>query len=544
MHFIFLSSCQSIFHILHRFLFPVLFLALFLYIYIYIYISVRFALPFLFISASNKHRFSLCVAIFQLYLIPLCFGFLHSFLWFHFLFLSFAPLLCRFFLSSLVSHMTATKTTAPHSSSLAAPVAGVPSCGPSVDKSSGDINDNDGNRNNNTKGNDSNNHAEQNPQNQKHNHDRKDLSKHNASGKHENVDNDNKENNHDDNPLVATAINTNTNTITTTTTNSTLATLSPPSLSVPSLPPSNPFRSIKVHHSQTQPQRPLHAQSQSQSQSHSHVHPPAHSHAHPQTNVNSPPSVKPATSPRHAPSHSDPVLPRNSRVRIVGNNRTKWDLIGRVGVVRAAQTLGGWHEVELTDGGIVRVQRNALTVLQLPPDDPPSSAVRIQANHSKQPTHQQNFHSTQQPHHSLPFSSSSSSRHLSSKIPLNTANPGVLPNSPASRRHQHSRHYNHHYQQYHQRQFRAKPLSGVGKVRDGASPVAVKALHANISKLHVNSLHRYRSAYNLNIAKDCSKDELVGAVSRHFQRNTVNETEVISNFLRYLARHGGPAARD
>mmetsp|Transcript_32354 Transcript_32354/g.126816 ORF Transcript_32354/g.126816 Transcript_32354/m.126816 type:complete len:91 (+) Transcript_32354:206-478(+) len=43
----------------------------------------------------------------------------------------------------------------------------------------------------------------------------------------------------------------------------------------------------------------------------------------------------------------DALLPEGTVVRIAGNNRTKWDLVGKKGVVRNAQTLGGWHEVVL-----------------------------------------------------------------------------------------------------------------------------------------------------------------------------------------------------
>lgn len=37
------------------------------------------------------------------------------------------------------------------------------------------------------------------------------------------------------------------------------------------------------------------------------------------------------------------VLPRGSRVRVIGNNRTKCSLVGLEGVVRKSVGLGGWH---------------------------------------------------------------------------------------------------------------------------------------------------------------------------------------------------------
>ncbi|CAN8068208.1 unnamed protein product [Agarophyton chilense] len=163
-----------------------------------------------------------------------------------------------------------------------------------------------------------------------------------------------------------------------------------------------------------------------------------------------PPSARPRSRPSHHRSnpHTDPVLPPGTRVRITGNNRTKWDLIGRHGTVLSAQTLGGWHEVSLTDGGIVRVQRNALHVLNLPNRNTP-------------------------------------------------------------------------------------PLP--------ARPSIAKS-QANISKLNVASLRRYRSVYKLDVAKDCSKDELVGAVKKHFEKSKVDESEVITSFVRQIARRGASPA--
>lgn len=172
------------------------------------------------------------------------------------------------------------------------------------------------------------------------------------------------------------------------------------------------------------------------------------------------------------------MLPRGSVVQITGNNRTKWDLIGRSGVVRAAQTLGGWHEVQLNDGAVVRVQRNALEVVERAAPDP-TSVVRIDAR----------------------------------KEPVNLLE---------------------------------RPLLGAVKKKKKKREGFVGGTFANIAKLNVASLKRYRMAYNLQVDSDCSKDELVGAVKSHFEKTTVNETEVISRFLNFL-RHiasGGPAASD
>ncbi|MCO5557458.1 hypothetical protein L7F22_011023 [Adiantum nelumboides] len=60
------------------------------------------------------------------------------------------------------------------------------------------------------------------------------------------------------------------------------------------------------------------------------------------------------------------VLPRHTKVIVTGNNRTKSVLVGLQGVVKKAVGLGGWHWLVLTNGLEVKLQRNALSVLEPP----------------------------------------------------------------------------------------------------------------------------------------------------------------------------------
>ncbi|CAI0425481.1 unnamed protein product [Linum tenue] len=60
------------------------------------------------------------------------------------------------------------------------------------------------------------------------------------------------------------------------------------------------------------------------------------------------------------------VLPRHTKVVVTGNNRTKSVLVGLEGVVKKAVGLGGWHWLVLTNGIEVKLQRNALSVLEPP----------------------------------------------------------------------------------------------------------------------------------------------------------------------------------
>lgn len=102
------------------------------------------------------------------------------------------------------------------------------------------------------------------------------------------------------------------------------------------------------------------------------------------------------------PQQLEQLLPRMTRVLIRGNNRTKSSLVGKEGVVKRSNGLGGWHLVVrhvwpplhlgahrssvsgvychwpkrfgaaaqvLESGEEVRLQRNALTVLSVPRGD-------------------------------------------------------------------------------------------------------------------------------------------------------------------------------
>ncbi|KAG9148079.1 hypothetical protein Leryth_003659 [Lithospermum erythrorhizon] len=60
------------------------------------------------------------------------------------------------------------------------------------------------------------------------------------------------------------------------------------------------------------------------------------------------------------------VLPRHTKVVVTGNNRTKSVLVGLQGTVKKAVGLGGWHWLVLTNGIEVKLQRNALSVLEAP----------------------------------------------------------------------------------------------------------------------------------------------------------------------------------
>ncbi|GAQ79470.1 hypothetical protein KFL_000310210 [Klebsormidium nitens] len=61
-----------------------------------------------------------------------------------------------------------------------------------------------------------------------------------------------------------------------------------------------------------------------------------------------------------------PSLPKDTKVLIIGNSRTKRVLVGLRGVVKKSVGLGGWHWLQLENGDLVKLQRNALHILEAP----------------------------------------------------------------------------------------------------------------------------------------------------------------------------------
>ncbi len=65
------------------------------------------------------------------------------------------------------------------------------------------------------------------------------------------------------------------------------------------------------------------------------------------------------------------------------NNRTKQELIGQRGKIKKSVGLGGWHWLKLHSGEEVRLQRNALTVLE-PPSNQESDFSEEEENAANQ----------------------------------------------------------------------------------------------------------------------------------------------------------------
>lgn len=191
-----------------------------------------------------------------------------------------------------------------------------------------------------------------------------------------------------------------------------------------------------------------------------------------------------STSPPHNASiFDDPhsLLPRFTRVRVIGNNRTKTQLVGQLGVVKHATGLGGWHRVVLDVGGEeVRLQRNALSVVSRPKGDETDFS-------------DEDVEEGQQEDH----------------VPV------VLPRE--------------------RRRRAPRPSSAehsFNERRVSQRQAAVVAPRINLHCLDATALKRYRKHYQLtDVGDSATREQLVTAVGRHFMQQSVDETDTIERFI-------------
>uniref|UniRef100_A0A7N0VGF7 Histone deacetylase complex subunit SAP30 Sin3 binding domain-containing protein n=1 Tax=Kalanchoe fedtschenkoi TaxID=63787 RepID=A0A7N0VGF7_KALFE len=188
------------------------------------------------------------------------------------------------------------------------------------------------------------------------------------------------------------------------------------------------------------------------------------------------------------------VLPRHTKVIVTGNNRTKSVLVGLQGVVKKAVGLGGWHWLVLKNGIEVKLQRNALSVLE------PPTGNEVDDDED--------------------FDNSSSGSDLGAKGNFFTA--GFMSQRPSKLRVR-----------------RTKPwdYTGSAKTPSGSFYEAIECniqapqLKVNFRKLGMNSLWRYCKHFNLGIVHNPSKERMVKAVQLHFVSQQVDEHEVIMNLI-------------
>ncbi|KAK6130961.1 hypothetical protein DH2020_035297 [Rehmannia glutinosa] len=180
------------------------------------------------------------------------------------------------------------------------------------------------------------------------------------------------------------------------------------------------------------------------------------------------------------------VLPRHTKVVVTGNNRTKSVLVGLQGVVKKAVGLGGWHWLVLTNGIEVKLQRNALSVIEAPTgneEDDDLEFEQVQWNSSDMGE----LESRHRMHRSFGSSNKTLSRSLScDSQPKETAK----------------------------------------------GPVKV-----DLSKLEMAALWRYLLHFNLvDAIPNPSKEQLIDVVQRHFVSQQLDELQVITGFVQAAKR--------
>eukprot|EP00250_Pteridium_aquilinum_P014996 c22319_g3_i1 orf=464-1129(-) len=187
------------------------------------------------------------------------------------------------------------------------------------------------------------------------------------------------------------------------------------------------------------------------------------------------------------------VLPRHTKVIVTGNNRTKSVLVGLHGVVKKAVGLGGWHWLVLTNGLEVKLQRNALSVLE-----PPTG---LEEDDNDSDDGRSNVEDYQKPF----------------KARVRTQKPNVT--------------------------IRGGGGGGAQKcqVADASSTgprsTSHRLLKVNLSKLETAALVRYWRRFELvEVGPHSSKEQLVDAVERHFSSQQLDEFQVIARFMQAAKR--------
>ncbi|KAI3975024.1 hypothetical protein MKX01_005135 [Papaver californicum] len=199
------------------------------------------------------------------------------------------------------------------------------------------------------------------------------------------------------------------------------------------------------------------------------------------------------------------VLPRHTKVVVTGNNRTKSVLVGLQGVVKKAVGLGGWHWLVLKNGVEVKLQRNALSVLEHPTghevDDDDDHGFENSCSSTDTYERDNEF--------SGMFHKQPSKPRIRLPKPFSMQRPtSKITQRPTSK-------MNYRDDNSHSR-FNVDKYQSQPKV--------------NLAKLGTDSLRRYLNYYNIPINPNPTKDEMVDAVQHHFMSLKVDEDEVIMEF--------------
>ncbi|KAF8112453.1 hypothetical protein N665_0064s0081 [Sinapis alba] len=194
------------------------------------------------------------------------------------------------------------------------------------------------------------------------------------------------------------------------------------------------------------------------------------------------------------------VLPRHTKVVVTGNNRTKSLLVGLQGVVKKAVGLGGWHWLVLTNGIEVKLQRNALSVLEAPTGNEDDDDL--------------DFDNTQ--------------RNGSDMIVSFPASEDTLKPHKSKQRGQRSSRSS--------QKTVSRSLSSDSQSRSsGFTPP--ENMKVDLSKLEMPALLKYWRHFNLvDAISNPSKEQLVDIVQRHFMSQQMDELQVVVGFVQAAKR--------
>ncbi|XP_009375017.2 uncharacterized protein LOC103963873 [Pyrus x bretschneideri] len=188
------------------------------------------------------------------------------------------------------------------------------------------------------------------------------------------------------------------------------------------------------------------------------------------------------------------VLPRHTKVIVTGNNRTKSVLVGLQGVVKKAVGLGGWHWLVLKNGVEVKLQRNALSVLEHPTGNEEDSDLDYSSGISDHGDKENDF-------------SRCFEFHKHSKPRVRFSRPYVPPSATKSV----------NRGSYREVQYIQAPQSRV-----------------NLGKLGTSSLRKYCRHFNLLSGNsNPTREQLINAAQRHFssQQMPLDEVSVVTEFV-------------
>ncbi|KAI4366391.1 hypothetical protein MLD38_022274 [Melastoma candidum] len=186
------------------------------------------------------------------------------------------------------------------------------------------------------------------------------------------------------------------------------------------------------------------------------------------------------------------LLPRHTKVVVTGNNRTKSVLVGLRGVVKKAVGLGGWHWLVLTNGVEVKLQRNALSVIEAPSGNEEDDMFDFESG----PENMSDFVSDE------------------------------VHKSPRQRNQMHKSH----------RTISSRSLSCDSHSKESAA-FPYGSMKVDLSKLETAALWRYWRHFNLmEVIPNPSKEELVDVVQRHFVSQQIDEAQVIVGFVKAAGR--------